>query len=213
LRPFDRPYVVVHPGASVRARGYDATRAARVVDLLVDDGWCVAVTGGAAERELTARVAGAPRRSVRDLAGGTGLAELAAVIAGAAAVVCGNTAPAHLAAAVATPVVSIFAPVVPADRWRPWRVPTALLGDQDIDCAGCRCRTCPLPAQACLAGVTPNVVAAAVASLVRRPRTVETRAHPDLGGPVHAAVCCTNAGGPDHAPTIGRGRSGAPTRR
>ena len=45
------------------------------------------------------------------------------VLAGAAAVVVGNTGAAHLAAAVGTPVVSLFAPVVPAVRWRPYRRP------------------------------------------------------------------------------------------
>ncbi|MCU1429289.1 MAG: glycosyl transferase, family 9 [Actinomycetia bacterium] len=171
-RPFERPYVVVHPGASIPARGYDADRAAAVVDLLVDDGWCVAVTGGCDERSLTGTVAGVPRPNVRDIAGDTDLSGLAGVMAGAAAVVCGNTGPAHLAAAVGTPVVSIFAPVVPAGRWRPWRVPTVLLGAQDIECAGCRARTCPVPMQPCLAAVTPAVVANAVGALVSRSEEV-----------------------------------------
>ena len=55
---------------------------------------------------------------------------MAALLDGAAAVVVGNTGPAHLAAAVGTPVVSLFAPVVPAARWAPYGVPTVLLGDQ-----------------------------------------------------------------------------------
>jgi ADP-heptose:LPS heptosyltransferase len=167
-RPFDEPYVVVHPGASVPARGCDAARARRVVELLVEEGRQVAITGGAAEADLTRAVAGARRPRVRDLAGSTSLRELAGVIAGADAVVCGNTAPAHLAAAVATPVVSIFAPVVPATRWRPWRVPTVMLGDLSISCAGCRARTCPRPGQPCLAPATPHAIARAVAALVPR---------------------------------------------
>src|SRR5256885_2985630 len=44
------------------------------------------------------------------------LSGLAAVLANAAVVVAPNTGPAHLAAAVGTPVVSLFAPVVPAAR-------------------------------------------------------------------------------------------------
>ncbi len=56
----------------------------------------------------------------------------AAVLAGADAVVCGNTGPMHLAAAVGTPVVAAFAPTVPLARWRPWRVPHVVLGDQDV---------------------------------------------------------------------------------
>jgi ADP-heptose:LPS heptosyltransferase len=165
--------VVVHPGASVPARGWDAGRAAALVARLVDAGWHVAVTGGPGEVDLTAAVAGSdPSPRVTDLGGALDLAGLAGVLDGAAAVVCGNTGPAHLAAAVGTPVVSIFAPVVPAERWAPWRVPTVLLGDQDIPCAGCRARVCPFPGQPCLADVTPDAVAAAVRGLVGAPLEV-----------------------------------------
>jgi heptosyltransferase III len=74
----------------------------------------------------------------------------------------GNTGPAHLAAAVGTPVVSLFSPVVPAVRWRPWKVPHVLLGDQEAACAGSRARTCPVPGHPCLDGVPVGEVAAAV---------------------------------------------------
>ena len=58
-----------------------------------------------------------------DLGGRTTFAELATVLAAAEAVVVGNTGAAHLAVAVGTPVVSVYAPTVPASRWRPWRQP------------------------------------------------------------------------------------------
>jgi ADP-heptose:LPS heptosyltransferase len=168
-RPFDQPYVVVHPGASVPTRGYPADRAARVVELLVASGWRVAVTGGPAEREATAAVAGRCRPEVVDLGGRTGLVELAGILAGAAVLVSGNTGPAHLAAAVGTPVAEVFAPVVAPHRWRPWGVPSVLLGDLGIGCAGCRARTCPFPGQPCLDPVTPEAVVDAVATLAGQP--------------------------------------------
>ena len=84
-----------------------------------------------------------------DLGGATTLPELAGVLAGADAVVVGNTGPAHLAAAVGTPVVSLFAPTVPAARWRPWGVPHELLF-VDVPCAGCRARVCPVARAPCL---------------------------------------------------------------
>ncbi|HWH34022.1 MAG TPA: glycosyltransferase family 9 protein [Acidimicrobiales bacterium] len=167
-RPFAGRYVVLHPGASVPARGWDAGRAAACVQLLAAGGYQVAVTGGSAERHLTATVAGDPQADVADLGGALDLAGLAGVLAGAEVVVSGNTGPAHLAAAVATPVVSIFAPVVPPERWRPWGVPSILLGDHDIACAGCRARSCPVEDQPCLAGVTPEAVVDAVATLAGR---------------------------------------------
>ncbi|KOV21795.1 glycosyl transferase [Streptomyces sp. XY152] len=156
-------YVVVHPGASVPARAWSPDRCAQAVRELAAVGRRVAVTGGAGERDLTAYVAGG--RAV-DLGGRTGAAELAGVLAGAACVVTGNTGPAHLAAAVGTPVVSLFAPVVPAERWRPYGVPHVLLGDQDAPCAGTRARSCPVPGHPCLDTVTALDVVAAVDKLV-----------------------------------------------
>jgi ADP-heptose:LPS heptosyltransferase len=156
-------YVVLHPGASVPARAWPAGHCAEAVEALADAGHRVLVTGGPGERELTAFVAGS--RGV-DLGGSTTLAEMAALLDGAAAVVVGNTGPAHLAAAVGTPVVSLFAPVVPAQRWAPYGVPTVLLGDQSAACAGTRARACPVPGHPCLASVSPIDVVAAVEKLV-----------------------------------------------
>jgi ADP-heptose:LPS heptosyltransferase len=122
----------------------------------------VLVTGGPGERELTAAVAGT--RGV-DLGGTTTLTGMAALLDGAAAVVVGNTGPAHLAAAVGAPVVSLFAPVVPAARWAPYGVPTVLLGDQDAPCRDTRARECPVPGHPCLTSVTAQDVVAAVDKL------------------------------------------------
>jgi ADP-heptose:LPS heptosyltransferase len=164
------PYVVVHPGASVPARAWDAAGHASLVRSLAGAGWRVAVTGGPGELALTAAVAGSPPPpEVADLGGRLSLRGLAGVLAGAAAVVVGNTGPAHLAAAVGTPVVSLFAPTVPAARWRPWRVPTVLLGDQAIGCAGCRARVCPVAGHPCLSSVGVREVADAVERLAGSP--------------------------------------------
>jgi ADP-heptose:LPS heptosyltransferase len=198
------PYVVVHPGASVPARAWPPRRHAEVVAALVTRGWRVAVTGSSDEQALTALVAGppgaggpgglnsealaqAPRPQalpsvsppvgeVTDLGGQLSLAGLAGVLAGAEVVVAGNTGPAHLAAAVGTPVVSLFAPTVPADRWRPWGVPVALLGRQDAPCAGSRARRCPVPGHPCLDSITTDEVLAAVDALASRSLAVEASA-------------------------------------
>ncbi|UOY00161.1 glycosyltransferase family 9 protein [Blastococcus sp. PRF04-17] len=161
--PHEPGYVVLHPGASVPARAWPAGLCAAAVEELSAAGHRVLVTGGPGERELTAAVAGA--RGV-DLGGATTLREMAALLDGAAAVVVGNTGPAHLAAAVGTPVVSLFAPVVPAQRWAPYGVPTVLLGDQSAPCAGSRARECPVPGHPCLSSVSPADVVAAVEKLV-----------------------------------------------
>jgi ADP-heptose:LPS heptosyltransferase len=132
------------------------------VRALTADGHRVLVTGGPGEKDLTAEVAG---DAGVDLGGATDFAELSGVLAGADAVVVGNTGPAHLAAAVGTPVVSLFSPVVPAVRWAPYRVPSVLLGDQDAPCRATRARECPLPGHPCLTNVTAQDVVAAVRAL------------------------------------------------
>ena len=154
-----RPYVVVNPGATVTARAWQPEKNAALVDALAARGANVVVTGAPAERALTRQVAGMTGPGVTDLGGETSWEELAGVLAHADVLVCGNTGPAHLAAAVGTPVVSIFAPTIPASRFRPWGVEHVLLGDQTVPCAGCRARTCPLPTQICTAQVRiPQVI-------------------------------------------------------
>lgn len=158
-------YVVVHPGASAPARTWPPAQWARAAGALLAAGHRVVVTGAPGERALTARVAAG--RAV-DLGGRTSFAELAGVIAGADAVVVANTGPAHLAAAVRTPVVSLFAPVVPAGRWAPYRVPVTLLGDQHAPCRGSRARICPVPGHPCLSSVTAEQVVEATRRLTSK---------------------------------------------
>lgn len=156
------PYVVVHPAASVPARQPSAAWSHRVVRALAAEGHRVLVTGAPGEAHLTAGVAGT---AAVNLGGRTSLAELAAVLSGAQVVVAPNTGPAHLAAAAGTPVVSLFAPVVPAARWAPYGVPVVLLGDQGAGCRDSRARVCPVPGHPCLEQIDPAEVCRAVSEL------------------------------------------------
>ncbi|MFC7328653.1 glycosyltransferase family 9 protein [Marinactinospora rubrisoli] len=118
--PSRRPgAAVVHPGAAFPARRWPELRFAEVARWLAGRGYQVVVTGSPAERALAtrvARVAGLPRDAVA--AGHTTLTRLAALVAEASVVVCGDTGVGHLATAYATPSVRLFGPVSPA-RWGP----------------------------------------------------------------------------------------------
>ena len=167
-------YVVVHPGASVEARSCPPDLLRRMVAALAAAGHRVVVTGGPGERRLAAYVAGDAGVD----AGRTDLAELARILASASCVVVGNTGPAHLAAAVGTPVVSLFAPTVPYGKWGPYRVPAVRLGRADAGCRDTRATVCPVAGHPCLATVEPDEVVAAVARFATRPaaRTREAAA-------------------------------------
>jgi histidinol-phosphate phosphatase family protein len=158
-------YVVVHPGASVPARACPPAQCRRIVAALAAAGYRVVVTASPAEAALAAEAAG---DDATDLGGQTSLAELAAVLADAACVVVGNTGPAHLAAAVGTPVVSLFAPTVPFGQWGPYRVPSVRLGDAAAACRDTRANRCPVPGHPCLSGIEPGWVVAAVRLLGAR---------------------------------------------
>jgi ADP-heptose:LPS heptosyltransferase len=161
------PFVVVHPGVDAPARAYPADRWSEVVAALTAAGRTVVITGTPAEAGLVGEIASSacsPGRAV-DLAGATNVAGLCAVLARADALVAANTGPAHLAAAVGTPVVSLFAPVVPAMRWAPYGVPVALLGDQRAPCRGTRARRCSVPGHPCLSEISASTVRAAVDAL------------------------------------------------
>ena len=178
-------YLVVHASASVPARSPSAAKTAAIAAALAAAGHRVVVTGSAAESAATAAVCAAATAfsqaaaavgrvspggpgSLVDLGGRTSLPQLAAVLAGAEVVVAPNTGAAHLAAAVGTPVVSLFAPVVPAARWAPYGVPHRVLGRQDAACAGTRARVCPVRGHPCLDTIEPTDVVAAVEELAAR---------------------------------------------
>ena len=113
--------VVLHPGAASGSRRWPVGRFAAVAAALRADGHRVVVTGGPSERDLVAAVAAAGAEPV-----GTDLTELAALVADAALVVCGDTGVAHLATAYGTPSVLLFGPTPPAE-WGPRSGPHTVL--------------------------------------------------------------------------------------
>ncbi|WP_063021968.1 glycosyltransferase family 9 protein [Nocardia niwae] len=111
--------VVIHPGAAHPARRWPSERFARVARELGAEGHRVVITGTRDEIRLAnavAQQAGLPPTAV--YAGRTDLTELAALVAGAALVVCGDTGVGHLATAFGTPSVLLFGPT-PPQRWGP----------------------------------------------------------------------------------------------
>lgn len=110
---------VIHAGAASGARRWPAERWAEVARELAGRGHTVVLTGSPGERppaEAIARRAGLPATAV--LAGATDVLGLAAVVAHADLLLCGDTGVAHLATAFATPSVVLFGPVPPSE-WGP----------------------------------------------------------------------------------------------
>jgi ADP-heptose:LPS heptosyltransferase len=164
------PVVVLHPGCSMPARTYPWQLYAEAVDLLVEriGGVCVALTGAGDEVGLVERIMAELRpqtiERVMPLAGKLTFAELCALIEGAELLVTNNTGPMHVAAAVKTSVVVLFALTNPPEQWGPWRVAHRMLY-HDVPCRICYSRVCPYD-QECLTSVSPGQVVDACCSLL-----------------------------------------------
>ncbi len=95
---------------------------------------------------------------------GASLVEAAALVASAHLVVAGDTGLAHLAAACGTPVVSLFGPTIPAFGFAPVGEGHTVV-EHPLPCRPCSVhgtRPCWRGDHACLAGITPDEVAAVV---------------------------------------------------
>ncbi|MGN2637578.1 glycosyltransferase family 9 protein [Nocardia takedensis] len=111
-----RDCVVVHVGAGAPARRWPPDRFAAVLRHLLVLGRDVVITGDEFERDLALGVAARAGLPVsRVLAGQQNLVELAATVAEASLVICGDTGVANLATAFGTRTVLLYGPTPP--RW------------------------------------------------------------------------------------------------
>jgi ADP-heptose:LPS heptosyltransferase len=160
-----RPYVVVHPGATAASRRYPGERFGVAAQAIVDETGCqVVFTGGAEEAQAIAQAHSRMDAPGVSLAGQLSLGELAALIAGAQVIVCNNSGPVHIAAAVGTPVAVLYALTNP--QHTPWRVPARVLF-HDVPCRNCLKSVCPEGHHDCLERVDPAEVAHAALDLFR----------------------------------------------
>lgn len=155
-------YAVLHPGASAASRRWPADRFGAVARMLAAQGLTPVFCGG--EGDAPQVRAAMPQAGALSLAGRLSLGELAALIEGARVLVANNSAPAHLAAAVGTPVVCLYALTNP--QHTPWRVASRVL-NHDVPCRDCLRSVCPQGHHACLRGVHATEAARAALALAR----------------------------------------------
>ena len=160
-------WAVLHPGSTAASRRYPPELYAEAVrQLVADHGWQIVATGSDDERDLIGEVARRAEVPIHDLTGALDLAELAALIALAPVLVTNNTGPSHVAAAVGTPVVCLYALTNP--QHTPWQVASRVLS-QDVPCRWCFRSVCPEGHHACRRGVPPDDVVSAAVELAGQP--------------------------------------------
>jgi lipopolysaccharide heptosyltransferase II len=168
-----RPYIVVHPGASSASRRYPAERFGQAAEQICHDSGCQAVfSGGHDEQALVARAHEQMHEPAFSLAGQLTLGELAALIAGAQVTLCNNSGPAHMAAALDTPVVVLYALTHP--QHTPWGAKARVL-NHDVPCRNCQDSVCTERHHDCLMKVDAATVARAAMSLIEAPAAAPRR--------------------------------------
>lgn len=111
-------YVCVHPGARDLRRRWDPSKFAAVADAIADKGFRIVLTGAQSESAAVAGVEAAMRHPAINLAGRTGLGELALLIENARLLFANDTGVSHVAAATGTQSIIVFLISDPA-RWAP----------------------------------------------------------------------------------------------
>jgi lipopolysaccharide heptosyltransferase II len=160
----ERPWMVVHPGASAASRRYPVEHFAQALDSIMANTTCQpVVTGSTDELPLVQRLRNRMAAPVASLASQLTLGELAAVIAPAALLISNNTGPVHLASSLGTPVVDLYALTNP--QHSPWKVPNRVLY-HDVPCRFCYRSVCPQQHHACLRLLDPQRVAQAARELL-----------------------------------------------
>jgi lipopolysaccharide heptosyltransferase II len=162
-----RPWVLIHPGATAPSRRYPPEGFAEVATRLARDGEQVVFTGDASEVDLIEGIRDAMPAPSLSLAGRLALGELAALVALAPLLIANNTGPVHVAAAVGTPVVDLYALTNP--QHTPWAVPNRVL-NHDVPCKYCYKSVCPEGHHHCLRLVTPEAVVRAARGLIAEVR-------------------------------------------
>jgi heptosyltransferase-2 len=160
----DGPWIAVNPGAAYgSAKQWIPERFASAAERLrVETGAKVAIVGSAVERPMAEALVASARVQARVLCGATTLPELIGVLSHTRLLLTNDSGPMHLAAAQGVPVVAVFGPT----DWRE----TAPVGGphrvvrEDVECAPCKLRECPIDHR-CMTRVTVDRVADAARAL------------------------------------------------
>lgn len=162
--------VVVAPGSRWRTKRWPPERFAEVASVLAREFALGIVLSGDESDTTAAREVGRRISSpLADLSGRLSIAAWVALIARARLLISNDSAAAHVAAAVGTPVVAVFGPTVPAQGFAPYSE-RSRVAEADLDCRPCGRHgggRCPLGTLACMLDVPPDAVIDRARELLR----------------------------------------------
>jgi len=161
------PRIVVHVGAGTTAKQWPVEHWRELIGwLVVRFEAQVVLVGNKTDRIIARHILGPrPRDAVADWTGQLDLVELAAVVEQADLFVGADSGPAHLAAAVGTPVVALFSGTNNAHQWQPVGRHVQVVRQQ-VSCSPCHREQCPFDDHPCMTILRPKQVAAVVEQIL-----------------------------------------------
>jgi lipopolysaccharide heptosyltransferase II len=163
------PWIALHPGVSAPSRQYRPEGYAQAASQLAqEDGFQIVFTGTEGEQALVEQIQGWMSAPSFSLAGQLSLGALGAVLEMAPLLISNNTGPVHVAAALGTPIVDLYALTNP--QHTPWAVPHRVLY-HDVPCKFCYRSICPEGHHNCLRLVEPQEIVQAVRELLAETST------------------------------------------
>jgi len=165
----DRPIALLVPGSAWPTKMWHWAHYRTVAAHFREQGYAVALLGGAGDRDVNQRVA--DQLDVTDLAGKTSVAEALAIARNAAIMICNDSMALHMASAFKTPCVAIFCATCPSFGFGPWQNPNAVVVEkQNLPCKPCARhggKTCPTGTRACMEALLPAEIIAAAEKVLK----------------------------------------------
>lgn len=156
-----RALLCVAPGSARRTKRWLPEGFAGVVAGARSRGLWPVLVGSRHERELCAAIATRAQARATVLAGQLEVREFVALVAQARALIGNDSGPAHVAAAVGTPVVSVFGPTAPQQGYAAFGMRSRVVEHPDLACRPCSShgpRVCPAGHFRCMREVTADQV-------------------------------------------------------
>ncbi|MGD8454678.1 MAG: lipopolysaccharide heptosyltransferase I [Phycisphaerae bacterium] len=163
-KPLER-FLAIVPGGRWPSKLWLSDYWAQLITRLqTEDAATCVLLGGADDRAYADRILADCTSPPIDLVGQTTLRELVALLDLSAGVVCHDSGPMHLAAALGKPLVALFGPTDPK-LIGPYH-PQARVVAAGVPCAPCYRRICPLDHHACMQNITVDAVLASVREML-----------------------------------------------
>jgi heptosyltransferase-2 len=166
-----RPLVALNAGATnSRAKRWPADRFAALGNQLADalDARIVLIGAGSERDNADQVLQRMKRQDAINLAGETGMAELIGLLEACDLLVSNDTGPAHIAAALGRPTLTIFGPTNEFET-APTGARAELIRAEGVECARCMLRDCPIDHR-CMTRIAPQEVFARALKLLEEKR-------------------------------------------